>query len=245
METDGVWHRRRLVTAAASVRADVRSASGGSADLTLIPGTNLQTGHRELAMALGVTLSSLEDDLLTLAAAVYACDLAARRDAREGACRTVELAIPVVNRAALQAVVADIVYALHLLSRDTWRIHLQPAPGAPEGYTPWPDASGSTLLFSGGLEFSRRCRCSCGVASPIHSGQPLHSESGDTTQPRRPCRVLDPCLWPSSVDSCPGRGQEHGNGIIPTRQPTRVNPARAILPLRGSGGYCSQTYWRT
>jgi 7-cyano-7-deazaguanine synthase in queuosine biosynthesis len=134
------------------VKAEVRADAATSADIALVPGSNLVTGERELARELSVDLTSLERDLLTLAAGVYALDIAAQRGPRESAYRSLELEIPVVNEQVFAALRDELEYALYVLSPDNWRLHFRTAAGAPEANLDWPAASGTTLLFSGGLD---------------------------------------------------------------------------------------------
>jgi 7-cyano-7-deazaguanine synthase in queuosine biosynthesis len=135
------------------MRVEVReSAEGVAADLVLVPGGNLVTGQAELSRQLGSELSSLEQDLLTLGAAVFAADLAVRRGEREQACRAINLSIPVVNADAFERARDDLQYALHLLSRDVWRLEFVRRGGIVEQLIDWPSTGGRTLLFSGGLD---------------------------------------------------------------------------------------------
>lgn len=119
--------------------------------LRLKPGVNLRTGESELKAKYG-PLTSLEKDLLNLAAAVFTCDLAFKRGERENFTRSIELTIPVVNFAVLNGVRDEIVYALYKLSDDAWSIKFIGHPGTPEPVKPRKDISGKVLLFSGGLD---------------------------------------------------------------------------------------------
>jgi 7-cyano-7-deazaguanine synthase in queuosine biosynthesis len=51
-----------------------------------------------------------------------------------------------------RAVKAHLEYILFFLSSDTWRLRFAQSGGQAEGGTKWPAASGSVLLFSGGLD---------------------------------------------------------------------------------------------
>lgn len=135
-----------------SMRAEVREAPGGTADLCLVPGVNLTTGIEELARELGQPLTSLEADLLTLTSAVYAADLAFVRQPLENVCRLIEMTVPVVNHAAFEGIRANLEYALHVLTRDAWSLTFTHRGGEPEQHQGWPVAGGTTLLFSGGLD---------------------------------------------------------------------------------------------
>lgn len=129
------------------------SATRANSDLDLIPGRNLVTGENDLAAQIGY-LTTLEADLLTLASAVFAADLAVRRGEREAITRTITLSVPVVNLHAFKQVTDDLTYVLYLLSRDNWNLDFIARPGQPESAMPRrPGAgSGKTLLFSGGLD---------------------------------------------------------------------------------------------
>lgn len=118
----------------------------------LVPGRNLITGVQELEYQLGSPLTTLEFDLLTLAAAVFAADLAVQRQEREAFIRDITINIPLVNHQVLRAnadVVAGIMY---LLSSDNWIINVSQKAGTQEQPTTWPTHAGTTLLFSGGLD---------------------------------------------------------------------------------------------
>jgi hypothetical protein len=67
-----------------------------NAGLVLAPGQNLRWGGSTFKQVFG-TSTSLEDDLLILSSAVYACDLAFQRGERENVTRTIVLHVPVVN----------------------------------------------------------------------------------------------------------------------------------------------------
>jgi 7-cyano-7-deazaguanine synthase in queuosine biosynthesis len=134
------------------MRAEVRDGPGGAADLTLIRGRNLVSGVDELSQQLGQALTSLEDDLLTLASAIYAADLAFVRPPLENACRSIDLVVPVTNHAMFEATRMRIEYALNVLSRDAWELTFTRRAGDLEPFRVWPEAAGTTLLFSGGLD---------------------------------------------------------------------------------------------
>jgi len=70
--------------------------------MVLVPERNLITGCPELVGQLG-GLTSLEEDLLITAAAVFAVDLAAKRGERERLVRNIKVTIPVANYPALRS----------------------------------------------------------------------------------------------------------------------------------------------
>lgn len=133
------------VTVSFSERVDL--ADG----LVLVPGGNLVTGSGDFLKAFGAP-TTLEDDLLVLASAVYAADLAHLRSTGIGFCRDFRLTVPVVNLQALERVKADLQRLLYFLSYDNWDISLLQRTGTPEPSQDWPASGGKTLLFSGGLD---------------------------------------------------------------------------------------------
>ncbi len=89
-----------LVTHTATVVLDDQNLAGDV--LTLRPGKILTTGERSFREQFG-TPSSLELDILTLASAIYASDLAFKREERSNYPRNkIKLTVPVVNRRAFQ-----------------------------------------------------------------------------------------------------------------------------------------------
>lgn len=122
-----------------------------AAELVLVVDRNLVTGSKELEEQLG-TLTSLEKDLLVVAASVFAADLAVARGEREAVTRNLELNIPVVNYHAFTRLVDEFEYILYLLSNDNWSLTFVAAQGQAEIPCEWPRSEGHTLLFSGGLD---------------------------------------------------------------------------------------------
>ncbi len=122
---------------------------GGS--LILGPTRNLITGQAKFQKIFGAP-TSLEEDLLTVASAVFASDLANPRGERERYTRRLYVTIPVVNFQAFLRVKEDVEHALFLLSNDSWEITFEPRRGQPEGQRDWVVNTGTTLLFSGGLD---------------------------------------------------------------------------------------------
>ena len=119
--------------------------------LLLVPGKNLRHGTKDFRAAFP-DLTSLEEDLLLLAAAIYACDLAFKRGERENITRTIRLTIPVTNNQAFARLHEDLEHLLYVLSHDNWTIDFTRRTGTPEPARTWPARNGTTLLFSGGLD---------------------------------------------------------------------------------------------
>ena len=119
--------------------------------LRLLPAVNLTTGERHFRQAFG-TPTSLEIDVLNVASAIYACDLAFKRGEREEFLRQIDLTVPVTNRAVFEAVVPQLRYALYRLSHDAWTIRFTHRRGHPSDQPPPEPVAGKVLLFSGGLD---------------------------------------------------------------------------------------------
>lgn len=120
--------------------------------LALNPGKNLITGESTFRKSLGQP-SSLETDLLTVASAIYASDLAVKRSERERVTRKIELNVPVVNLAVFNEIRYDLQYALYILSHDAWTINFSQKPGEIESqFAKTSSNDGKVLLFSGGLD---------------------------------------------------------------------------------------------
>src|SRR5690348_15332655 len=85
--------------------------------LVLASGKNVFIQSETLIKRWG-ELSSLEADLLWVAAVVYAADLAIKRSEREDFVRSIRLEIPVVNLAAFKAVQLKLETTLRALSCD-------------------------------------------------------------------------------------------------------------------------------
>jgi 7-cyano-7-deazaguanine synthase in queuosine biosynthesis len=129
----------------------LQNANSKSADLVLQPGANLYTGIKPFAKSFG-SPTSLEQDLLVVASAIFACDLAFKRGERENITRSIETTIPVVNLQAFERVREELEYLLYVLSHDSWTFRFERAKGTPEEARDWPQVDGKTLLFSGGLD---------------------------------------------------------------------------------------------
>lgn len=120
--------------------------------LLLRPGVNLVTGEVNF-QATFEQPTSLETDVLTLASAIFACDLAFKRGEREKITRQIELTIPVVNLAVFNNILDDLRYALYVLSHDAWQVNFIQRDGVPEAPCDWRQKNvGKVLLFSGGLD---------------------------------------------------------------------------------------------
>jgi 7-cyano-7-deazaguanine synthase in queuosine biosynthesis len=121
-------------------------------DLSLRPAKNLNVGLTQFAEHFPRP-SSLEVDLLTVAAAVYCADIGIKRGEREDVAREIRLTIPVTNLAAFNAVKSTLQYALTRLSYDGWKISFTQRDGTPEAAQQWDrGGNGRVLLFSGGLD---------------------------------------------------------------------------------------------
>lgn len=153
-------------------------AAAPDVDLVLCPGTNLATGEAELAAQLGSPLNSMEADLMRVASAVFAADLANTRGERERHSRRYELTIPVANLQAFQRVAPQLRVALYLLSDDAWTLDFVQGDGHPTaGAYPTDEAPGATLLFSGGLDSF------AGAVAELEGGRPLTLVSHYTRSP--------------------------------------------------------------
>jgi 7-cyano-7-deazaguanine synthase in queuosine biosynthesis len=134
-------------------RVLVRRSPGevGTADTVFQSGRNLNPGFDGFAEAFG-SVSSLEKDLLLLAASVFAADRAIRRGERELLARRFHLTLPVSNADVLVPQVDTIEDVLRRLSNDAWRLTFTThrAPESPE--PPSLTTAGQVLLFSGGLD---------------------------------------------------------------------------------------------
>jgi 7-cyano-7-deazaguanine synthase in queuosine biosynthesis len=128
---------------------------GGSAQargaFILEVGGNLRTGEQDFIGEFGQP-TTLEVDLLSLAAAVFAADRATARGPREDYCRNIEVSLPVVNVMRLLPLVPPIERVLRLLSNDGWTITLRQLEGSAEDTFPLQGRAGKTLLFSGGVD---------------------------------------------------------------------------------------------
>lgn len=109
------------------------------------------TGALEFQNSFG-TATSLELDLLLIAASVFSADRGTPRGEREDFARSLELSIPVVNAGRLQPLAGAIEDVLRFLSNDSWRIELRQHDGSTETFAEGERQEGQVLLFSGGLD---------------------------------------------------------------------------------------------
>lgn len=136
-------------------------------DLILVPGENLYTGRNSFLSHFGEP-SSLENDLLTFSSAVYASDLATKRNDLENYIRTILLTVEVVNFHAFERVKELLVQTLYTLSCDNWTISFIQVKGESEGPFTIKPKDGVVLLFSGGLDSL------CGASLYSSKKIPLH-----------------------------------------------------------------------
>jgi len=135
-------------------------------DLVLIPGQNLYTGINSF-MTHFKEATTLEIDLLNLSSAVYATDLALKRNPLENYIRTIDFSIEVVNFHAFERIKQNLVDALYTLSCDNWTINFVHVKGEAEAPKKDNSKDGVVLLFSGGLDSL------CGSAYYASKGTPL------------------------------------------------------------------------
>jgi len=119
--------------------------------VVLESGANLQTGEGKFKALFGRT-TTLEADLLLIAASVFAVDRCVRRGEREEFVRGFEVSTPVVNIGSLQPVRPILEDLLRTLSNDAWRVTFRQEGGKPEDSQDVQPSAGNTLLFSGGLD---------------------------------------------------------------------------------------------
>jgi hypothetical protein len=132
----------------------------------LRPGVNFVTGEKEFRARFKMP-TSLEVDVLTVASAIFAADLAFRRGERSNFQRQIHLTIPVVNRPAFQNVAEDFRTALWRVSNDAWTLNFVQREArrrlvrcgcgrargrccsSPAGSIPWPPPSSTARRESG------------------------------------------------------------------------------------------------
>ncbi len=99
------------------------------------------------------TIDSLDEDLVRVAAFIYAADLAIKREEREQHLRSVSIRVPVVNIQAFERVHSLVEQALMTVSVDNWTLAFElQTDGAPAANRKWPKKENATLMFSGGLD---------------------------------------------------------------------------------------------
>ena len=123
----------------------------GNTNAILDTATNLVTGEGKFKTEFG-GITSLESDLLLLAAVMYATDRCIKRGEREDAPRDLHISVPVVNIGVLQPEIRRIEQILRKLSSDSWTLTLRQINGSIEQLPKQKPTSGKTLLFSGGLD---------------------------------------------------------------------------------------------
>jgi 7-cyano-7-deazaguanine synthase in queuosine biosynthesis len=134
-------------------KAKVGSAESAEAagTLLLVAKENLVTGLENFRVEHS-DFTTLEEDMLTVASAIFACDLAFKRGEREEITRSITLEVPVVNYHAFQNTKDDLELLLWTLSHDNWSIKFTRVDGQPEPRQTWPKDRGATILFSGGVD---------------------------------------------------------------------------------------------
>lgn len=128
-----------------------QGTGAGGTGVVLEIGANLYTAEEAFEHQFS-SITSLERDLLTLAATIFAVDRGIQRGEREEYARSLEVSVPIVNAARLQPLIPLAVRVLRTLSNDRWRVSLRQEPGAPEENLQINATNGQTLLFSGGLD---------------------------------------------------------------------------------------------
>jgi 7-cyano-7-deazaguanine synthase in queuosine biosynthesis len=149
-----------------SVYVGVGEAPPAGFDVHVNLGEHIYTGNAEFQRKFG-SITSLESDLLNLAASVFAVDRGLPRGEREEFARRIELSIPIVNVARIQPLVPDIERVLRFLSDDSWRLRVRQQDGTPENSFAAQPSEGKTLLFSGGLD-SLSAAVEFGKESSLH-----------------------------------------------------------------------------
>jgi 7-cyano-7-deazaguanine synthase in queuosine biosynthesis len=123
----------------------------GGTDLVLEPGKNLRTGERDFERQFGPP-TSIERDLMLIAASVFAADRCIARGDREYQNRSIKISVPVVNTAILIPAKNQLEDILRTLSHDDWRIEFRQEKANTKAEAKITSNEGSTLLFSGGLD---------------------------------------------------------------------------------------------
>jgi len=153
--------RRTVVTATAlPPEARARRPEYRNPDLTLSfggPGRNVTLDLREIAEAFGSDLPPRLWDLLEIAVAVYAADIASLRGENEAWVRSVRFLIPVREPAFWRGVEPKLAEALYVLSHDDFVFDFCER-SEPDGSAPAPTEAGKftgadcVSLLSGGID---------------------------------------------------------------------------------------------
>lgn len=123
----------------------------------LVEGDNLISGAKDLEQQFG-DLSTIEQDLVTLASAIYAADRASQRGEREDYPRRISLEVSLHNVDRFYPMVPLLTRILRELSQDGWAIKLRQTRAKPmwgsqnDGDCIDSTKKGCVLLFSGGLD---------------------------------------------------------------------------------------------
>lgn len=131
-----------------------RKRSNSAEGQMLIEGQNLFQGSDDLQRQFG-PLTSIELDLLRVAAAIFAADRASARGQRESLTRAISLTIPVESLQFFIERTRSFEMLLRDLSQDVWHLSFvqrQDSATPGEDDVAFPETKGRTLLFSGGLD---------------------------------------------------------------------------------------------
>lgn len=114
---------------------------------------NLITGRKEFEEHFG-EIDSLEEDLLLVAAGIFAVDRAVVRGERESFHREIDVSFALAHPERFERAKERLETILFLLTHDSWRLNFQGDLFAPRERTvEWPaPGEGTTLLFSGGID---------------------------------------------------------------------------------------------
>lgn len=188
----------------------------GGADVVFEAGKNLDDGGKSFVKHFG-SATTLEQDLLLLAASIFAADRSTPRGEREDLTRAIELSVPVINIGKLQPFSGKIEEILRTLSNDSWRISLRQEDGKQESGFQIPDSGGRTLLFSGGLdslaaafEFSKTGK-ELQLVSHVTRNQPTSKAQSELVALLRKSRrsLVHRQFFVSSMDGQPSPGLDH------------------------------------
>src|SRR5437762_3427215 len=93
-------------------------------DIQLTLDENVYTGRADFEKKFGPP-TTLENDWLNLASAVFAVDRGIKRGEREDISRRIEISIPIINVSRIQPLVPEIERVLRSLSNDSWQLILR------------------------------------------------------------------------------------------------------------------------